>query len=130
MTRFFLPLAAASGFLAVALGAFGAHALRTYLDDYSRGVYETAVLYHFVHTLALLAVALLCRQAVAAHRALSAAGIAFSLGLLVFCGSLYLLSVTGIRWLGAVTPIGGVAFICGWLLLLYWSLAEDGREHR
>ena len=128
MSRYFLSLAAASGFLAVALGAFGAHALRARLDAYAMGVYETAVLYHFVHTLALLAVALLCRQG-ATQRTLSAAGAAFALGLLVFCGSLYLLSLTGISWLGAITPVGGLAFICGWLLLLYWSLGERGGEH-
>jgi uncharacterized membrane protein YgdD (TMEM256/DUF423 family) len=128
LNRYFLPFAAASGFLAVALGAFGAHALRDHLDAYSMDVFQTAVLYHFVHTLALLAVGLLCRVS-RPHRSLRAAGTAFTVGLAIFCGSLYLLSITGIRWLGAITPIGGVAFICGWLLLLYWSLLEGGDEH-
>lgn len=129
MARLFLTFAAASGFLAVALGAFGAHALKNHLDDYARGVYETAVLYHFVHSLALLAVGVLCRVGVP-RRSLSAAGVAFITGLLIFCGSLYLLSVTGLRWLGAVTPLGGVAFLSGWLLLLVWSLGEAASEQR
>lgn len=127
MARLFLTFAAASGFLAVALGAFGAHALKDHLDAWARGVYETAVLYHFVHTLALLGVALLCRHG-QPRRSLSAAGVAFMTGLLVFCGSLYLLSITGLKWLGAVTPLGGVAFLLGWSLLLVWSWGEAGSE--
>ena len=123
----FLAIAAASGFLAVALGAFGAHALRGQLDARAEAVYQTAVEYHFFHTLALLAVALLCRQS--ARASLSAAGWAFSIGLLLFCGSLYLLSITGAGWLGAITPLGGVAFLCGWALLLAASLsAEPGGD--
>ena len=128
MARLFLTFAAASGFLAVALGAFGAHALRNTLDAYAAGNYQTAVQYHFVHTLALLAVGLLCRQT-PPRRSLGAAGAAFSIGLLVFCGSLYLLSVTGAKWLGAITPIGGVAFLAGWLCLFLWSLRESRHEH-
>lgn len=123
MARLFLTFAAASGFLAVALGAFGAHALKHHLDAWASGVYETAVLYHFVHSLALLAVAILCRQP-APRPSLAAAGFAFMAGLLVFCGSLYLLSITGLKWLGAITPVGGIAFLAGWLLLLLWSLGE------
>lgn len=126
MARLFLSIAAASGFLAVALGAFGAHALT--LDTYAAGIYQTAVQYHFVHSLALLAVALLCRQA-PTGRSLPVAGAAFIVGLVVFCGSLYLLGITGARWLGAVTPVGGVAFLAGWLALLLWSLGEARREH-
>lgn len=129
MARLFLTLATASGFLAVALGAFGAHALKDHLDAWARGVYETAVLYHFVHTLALLGVALLCRAG-QPRRMLVAAGWAFAVGLVAFSGSLYLLSVTGVRWLGAVTPLGGVAFLLGWLLLLLWSLGEAGNERQ
>jgi uncharacterized membrane protein YgdD (TMEM256/DUF423 family) len=129
LARLFLTLAATSGFLAVALGAFGAHALRDSLDPYAAGVFRTAVEYHFVHTLALLAVGMLCRQS-APRRSLQAAGVGFSAGLVVFCGSLYLLSVTGARWLGAITPIGGIAFLGGWLCLLLWSLGQGGNEHR
>ena len=102
--------------LAVLLGAFGAHALKASLDDYSRGIYETAVQYHFYHSLALLAVGLLAihqPQAVL----LKSSGWLFVIGLLVFSGSLYLLSITGVRVLGAVTPLGGLAFLGGWACL-------------
>ena len=124
MSRYLLPLAAASGFLAVGLGAFGAHALRDSLDARALDIYDTAVLYHFVHTLALLAVALLCRGQ-APHRTLTGAGLAFALGVALFSGSLYVLAVTGIGWLGMITPLGGVSFLVGWLLLLIWSLGAD-----
>ena len=124
MPRYLLTLAAASGFLAVGLGAFGAHALRGSLDARAMGVYDTAVLYHFVHTLALLAVALLCRLR-NPRRALVGAGLAFALGVVLFSGSLYALAVTGTGWLGIVTPFGGVAFLVGWLLLLYGSLGDE-----
>jgi uncharacterized membrane protein YgdD (TMEM256/DUF423 family) len=90
------------------------------------GIYETAVQYHFAHSLALLAVGLLFRTA-AAPRLLGFAGLAFSTGLLLFSGSLYLLAVTGIRWLGAITPLGGLAFIAGWSLLLAWTLGPGRR---
>ena len=122
MTRLFLFLAAFSGFLAVALGAFGAHALRGRLDSYAQSVFETAVQYHFVHTLALLAVALLCLVAPPPSRWLTISGVAFAVGMLIFCGSLYLLSLTGQRWLGAITPVGGVGFLVGWATLAYWAL--------
>lgn len=95
---------------AVALGAFGAHGLRARLDAYSMGVYEKAVFYHFVHALGILLAA-----RVPAACWLLAAGIVF------FSGSLYLLAVTGNRTLGAITPIGGVCFIAGWLVLAYRS---------
>jgi uncharacterized membrane protein YgdD (TMEM256/DUF423 family) len=116
MTNPFLPLGALAGMLAVVFGAFGAHALRNRLDDYALRVYETAVSYHFYHALALVAVGLL-----ALHQGqtplLRASGWLFLLGLLVFSGSLYLLALTGARWLGAVTPLGGLAFIAGWACL-------------
>lgn len=122
----YLTIAAGSGLLAVAFGAFGAHALRTRLDPYAMGIFETAVQYHFAHSLALLAVALLYRSA-QAPRLLGFAGLAFSAGLVLFSGSLYLLAVSGLRWLGAITPLGGMAFIAGWSLLLAWSLGP-GRK--
>ncbi len=110
-----LLLGALNGALAVALGAFGAHALRARLDPRSLEIYETAVQYHATHALALLAVALLLGRS---HQgALAGAGWAFTAGILFFCGSLYLLATGGPRWLGAVAPIGGTAFIAGWILL-------------
>ncbi len=102
-------------FVGVALGAFGAHALRGRLSPEMLAVFETGVRYHFYHALGLFVVAWLAE----AHPSglISGAGWAFAFGILVFSGSLYVLSMTGIRWWGAVTPIGGVAFLAGWLLL-------------
>ena len=116
MAKLFITLASLSGMTAVMLGAFGAHALRERLDDYARGVFETAVQYHFYHSLALLAVGLL---AVSQPQTvmLKSSGWLFLIGILIFSGSLYLLSITGVRWLGAVTPLGGLAFIAGWACL-------------
>jgi len=98
------------GFLAVALGAFGAHALRDIVAPEAMSTWHTASQYHLAHALAL--------GLVAAHpRQPRVAGIAFSIGIVLFSGSLYLLTVTGVRWLGAITPLGGVAFLTGWLAL-------------
>ena len=116
MAKLFITLASLSGMLAVMFGAFGAHALRSRLDDYAMGVFQTAVQYHFYHSLALLAVgvvALSQPQTVL----LKSSGWLFLIGILVFSGSLYLLGITGVRWLGAVTPLGGLAFIGGWACL-------------
>jgi len=98
--------------LGVALGAFGAHGLRGKIDDYSMSVYERAVLYHFIHALGLLIVSIMPKPAGVNWPAwLLVAGIA------LFCGSLYVLAITGIRTLGAITPFGGVAFIAAWIVL-------------
>src|SRR3954449_10174043 len=105
--------------LAVAAGAFGAHGLRGRLDAYSLSVYEKAVFYHFVHALGILCIAILARtNAITNSGANRTAGLLL-VGVLVFSGSLYALSVTGIRILGAITPIGGLSFIVGWLWLAY-----------
>lgn len=108
--------------LAVALGAFGAHGLRNRLDAYSMSVYEKAVFYHFVHALSILLVAALART-----NAISLAGqtrvcFLLAIGIIVFSGSLYALAVSGVRMLGAITPIGGIAFIIGWVLLAYQAV--------
>ena len=105
--------------LAVGLGAFGAHALRDRLDAYSMGVYEKAVFYHFVHALGLLIVSVLARVGALTESAAGRVGWLLFVGILVFSGSLYLLAVTGVRTLGAITPLGGVAFISAWLLLAF-----------
>ena len=102
-------------FLAVALGAFGAHALRGKISDYSLEVFKTAVLYHFIHALGLFVVAWLMN--IHADPKLHWAGIFLLIGIILFSGSLYLLSVTGIKWLGAITPLGGLSFLTGWLFL-------------
>jgi uncharacterized membrane protein YgdD (TMEM256/DUF423 family) len=110
--------------LAVGLGAFGAHGLRDRLDAYSLGVWEKAVFYHFVHAMGVLVVSLLPRtQTFPTPGASNVCWLLFS-GILIFSGSLYLLALTGSRALGAVTPIGGLAFIAGWLLLAYYFVAQ------
>lgn len=120
----FITLAALSAALAVGFGAFGAHALRSRLDEYALSVFQTAVQYHFYHALALLAVGLLALHQVDSAL-LRASGWLFIVGTLVFSGSLYGLSLTGVRWLGAITPLGGLAFIAGWgcLAAAAWKFA-------
>ena len=105
--------------LAVGLGAFGAHGLRNRLDAYSLSIYEKAVFYHFIHALGILVTALLARtEAISLAGQTRVAGLLF-LGILIFSGSLYALAISGVRILGAITPIGGLAFIAGWSLLAY-----------
>lgn len=116
MANTFLTLAATSGLLAVALGAFGAHALRNRLDTYAMDIFETAVQYQFYHSLALLCVGLLALNQ-PGMVLLKSSGWLFVVGIVIFSGSLYLLSLTGLRWLGAVTPVGGLALIAGWACL-------------
>jgi len=111
--------------LAVGLGAFGAHGLRDRLDAYSLGIWEKAVFYHFVHALGILVAPLLARADLASPLGTWWACLLLALGILFFSGSLYLLAVTGVRWLGAVTPIGGVLFIAGWLAL-GWAVGGRG----
>ena len=106
--------------VAVSLGAFGAHGLRGRLDAYSLEVYERAVFYHFIHALGLLLVALLARAGAIGGAVTGRVGWLLLAGILLFSGSLYLLAITGQRWLGAVTPVGGVSFIAAWVLLA-WS---------
>lgn len=116
MGQLFLALAALSGFFAVALGAFGAHALKQRLSADMLAVYETAVQYHFYHTLALVAVALLAIYGVQGSL-LKASGWLFFVGLILFSGSLYALALSGVKILGAITPLGGLCFLAGWLCL-------------
>lgn len=117
MNRFWLIVAAISGLLSVALGAFGAHALKNILDAHGRSVYEKAVQYQMFHTVALLAVGLL--QQSHAQFSGSGAGWSFLCGIVLFSGSLYMLAVTGAKWWGAVTPFGGLAFLLGWAWLAW-----------
>lgn len=116
MAKLFITLASLSGMLAVIFGAFGAHALRGKLDDYAMGVFETAVQYHFYHSFALLAVGILALSQPQTAM-LKASGWLFLVGIVIFSGSLYILGLSGVRWLGAVTPLGGLAFIGGWACL-------------
>jgi uncharacterized membrane protein YgdD (TMEM256/DUF423 family) len=108
--------------LAVCTGAFGAHGLKGRLDAYSMTVYEKAVFYHFVHALGILLVALLARTSAITPAGQTRVAWLLLIGIIIFSGSLYALAVTGVRMLGAITPIGGLAFIIGWLLLVYEAL--------
>lgn len=117
-SRPILVAAALLGALAVVLGAFGAHALRESLDERSLAIWQTGVDYQFRHVLALLAAGLLAR--IRASRATMLAAVAFLIGIALFSGSLYALALGAPRAVGAITPIGGVAFIAGWLALA-WS---------
>jgi uncharacterized membrane protein YgdD (TMEM256/DUF423 family) len=117
MTKMFLIVGAILGGLSVAMGAFGAHGLEGRLDERALQNWETAARYQMYHALALLAVAWLSQQV--EHVAANVAGIGFIAGIVIFSGSLYVLSFTGIRWLGAITPIGGLAFLIGWGALAF-----------
>lgn len=106
-------IAAAAGLLAVLLGAFGAHGLKDLLGrNGTVEIWQTAVFYHFIHAVMLFVLAVLPRRPAFAWWS-------FFTGIVIFSGSLYLLAVTDVRWLGAITPIGGVAFVAGWVCLLW-----------
>ena len=118
MDRVFVMLGALSGCLAVAAGAFGAHALRDRLSADMLSVFQTGASYQMYHALALLAVGiLLSRFSIDGSPWLTASGWLFVAGTVLFSGSLYSLSLSGVTWLGAITPLGGVAFLLGWLAL-------------
>lgn len=115
MQKIFLLLGCILMALSVAIGAFGAHGLKEILQRTQRiETFETAVKYQFYHSLAILFLGILLFHF--QHRLLNAAGIFFLVGIIIFSGTLYILSLTGIKWLGAITPIGGLAFIIGWIL--------------
>jgi uncharacterized membrane protein YgdD (TMEM256/DUF423 family) len=116
MDRFFFALGSASALIAVAAGAFGAHGLRARLTPDLLAAFETGARYQMFHALALLAVAWALTRWPGAWPV--RAGWLFVVGTLLFSGSLYALALSGVRWLGAVTPFGGVAFLAGWLCLL------------
>ncbi|BAC92272.1 DUF423 domain-containing protein [Gloeobacter violaceus] len=121
MFRLFLTTAAVLAGLAVALGAFGTHALRDRLDARAIEIFETAARYQILHALALALVAVLVNRFDPPPALLVASGAAFIAGILIFSGSLYALSWSGIRVLGAVTPFGGGALIVGWICLALFS---------
>jgi uncharacterized membrane protein YgdD (TMEM256/DUF423 family) len=103
--------------LAVSIGAFGAHGLQGRLDPYSTSVYEKGVFYHFIHALGMLAVPLLVRAGLISKSAGNWTGWLLLAGIVLFSGSLYVLAITGVRTLGAITPFGGVSFIAAWIVL-------------
>jgi len=121
VTKLFLFLGAINGFLAVGLGAFGAHGLKGKLSPQLMEVYHTGVQYHTTHALALLAVGIVAHW-IPDSPYLKGAGWSLVAGIVLFSGSLYLLSITGARWLGAITPLGGMAFLIAWVLFAIAAL--------
>jgi uncharacterized membrane protein YgdD (TMEM256/DUF423 family) len=119
VTRLFLIYGSLSAFIAVALGAFAAHLLKDRLAPDLFQVFEVGVRYHMYHALALLVVAV--AMAHFPDALLAPAGWLFVAGTILFSGSLYVMSLTGVRWLGAITPAGGLCFLAGWLWLA-WSV--------
>ena len=121
--RICLVAASISGAIAVMIGAFTAHALKDILSSKLMAVMQTGVQYQFYHSLALLLVGLLLQQHSTVLLKVSAAS--FLAGIVLFCGSLYLMAFSGAHWLGIVTPVGGLAFIAGWLILAWNFIALD-----
>lgn len=124
MTRIFLAIASVLGGISVIFGAFASHALKDRLSDRALEIWETGTKYQMYHALALILIALLINR-LPASTSLVVAGYAFIAGILLFSGSLYALSLSGIKWLGAITPLGGVAFIIGWICLAVAALAIE-----
>jgi uncharacterized membrane protein YgdD (TMEM256/DUF423 family) len=124
MAQVFVSLAAVLGGLSVAAGAFAAHALRGKISERSLEIFDTAARYQMYHALALLLIALLISRTASPQPMLVASGWLFIIGIGIFSGSLYALSVTGLNKLGAITPLGGVALIIGWGILAVggWGL--------
>jgi uncharacterized membrane protein YgdD (TMEM256/DUF423 family) len=123
MERLFFGLGAGSALLAVAAGAFGAHALRARLSPEMLAVFETGARYHMYHALALLAAAWAVSRWTGPWPV--RAGWLFVAGTVLFSGSLYALALTGVRWLGAITPLGGAAFLAGWVCLVLAAIASS-----
>ena len=120
MDKTFLLLGAVAAFLAVALGAFGAHGLRARLSPEMMAVFQTGVQYHMYHALALILVSATMGRM--SGWLIQTAGWSFAAGIVLFSGSLYLLAVTGLTVLGAITPIGGLAFLIGWACLAFAAI--------
>lgn len=114
----FIIVGAISAAFGVGIGAFGAHGLKSILSDYGLGIFETGVKYQFYHAFGMIAVGMY--QFIQPQATLAGyAGWAFLIGTFLFSGSLYILALSGIKWLGAITPFGGVAFIIGWFMFAY-----------
>jgi|688.fasta_scaffold67139_5 uncharacterized membrane protein YgdD (TMEM256/DUF423 family) len=118
MSQNWMRFAGINGALAVGLGAFGAHGLKSRLSEYSLGVFQTGNQYHQLYSMVILALIFLGPKVLGQDR-LPIILRLFTVGTCIFSGSLYILSIAGIRWMGAITPIGGVCFILGWLFLAF-----------
>ena len=123
MVKILLAVTGCSGFLAVGLGAFAAHGLRGRLEENLLHAFETGVAYHLSHTLALFGCSILMLFW-GERTGLQVASIAFLAGIVLFSGSLYLLALTGMKWLGPVTPLGGLCFLAGWLALAWSAISQ------
>ena len=121
-SRWVLSTGAALALLAVGSGAFAAHGLKTMLDAQQLALFETAARYQMYHALALLVFGILASVRQFSRPLLKLAAFAFILGIFLFCGSLYVLALSGITWLGAITPLGGTAFLAGWLAMMIAAL--------
>jgi len=117
MARLLISIAATLAALAVGAGAFASHALRGQISDRALEIFETATRYQMYHALAMLLVGSLLLRSELPPPLLTTSVYAFGIGIFIFSGSLYALSLSGVKWLGAITPVGGVAFILGWLCL-------------
>ncbi|MDB3898326.1 DUF423 domain-containing protein [Gammaproteobacteria bacterium] len=124
MSKLVIMLAGINGFLAVSLGAFAAHALRDKLSPELLNTFQTGVQYHMYHALALFGIGLMMINFPASN-ILRVSAYLMLAGLVFFSGSLYLLSITGIRWLGAITPIGGVFFLVAWALIVWFAAKQQ-----
>ena len=124
MSKLIIILAGMNGFLAVSIGAFAAHMLRDKLSPELLNTFQTGVQYHMYHTLALFGIGLLMLN-FPASSLLRISAYLMMTGIFLFSGSLYLLSITGIRWLGAVTPLGGLCFLAAWALIVWFAAKQQ-----
>jgi len=130
ISRLILVAGAVFAMLAVMTGAFAAHGLKPVLDADYLAIFETAARYQMYHAIALMIVGMISTMSQFSPRWIKLAAFAFMLGIILFSGSLYLLALSGIKWLGAITPLGGVAFIIGWLALIVAVLKPPAQTTR
>ena len=123
--KYFMIFAALSGFMAISLGAFAAHALKAIFNEYQRNIWQTAVFYQMIHTLLLLWV-----SRIQFNPLTLSCMLLLSIGILLFSGSLYLLAYSQIKWLGAITPIGGLCLLLAWLLLAISFFKQDAVDEK
>ena len=124
MNKFIIILAGINGFLAVSIGAFAAHMLRDRLSPELLNTFQTGVQYHMYHALGLLGIGLMMLNFPASNLLRISAYLMMA-GIVLFSGSLYLLSITGIRWLGAITPLGGLCFLTAWALIVWFATKQQ-----
>ena len=121
-SRILIAIGAFAAFLSVAAGAFGAHILKTRIDADMMTVFETAVRYQMYHSLALVFTGMLA--GIYKSKIIHSAGLLFIFGIILFSGSLYILSLSGLKWFGAITPLGGLAFLGGWISLFIYFIKK------